>query len=214
MGNNTPNTTTENTNNNTTTTTTNTTTRPNNTYFTRPNNDILYDENNIAMRYKHGALTVKDISLWPADKIDETESDYLRTALIHASVKGDYPIVEALLARGANVNYTDKRGWDALMEAVGYCHFQVVKLLVHHGANLNAKDNAGRTVAYWCAWGGKEEIITFIANKGADLETPSLNGVTPADEARRRNHPENVAKLIENLIEMNRVPVKSANFIA
>ncbi len=73
--------------------------------------------------------------------------------LISAATRGDAVAVEALLAKGADVNAKDNNGWSALMMASTGGNIpafragclDAVRALLAKGADVNAKDNGGAT---------------------------------------------------------------------
>lgn len=77
-------------------------------------------------------------------------------------------LVAALLACGADVNYSDASGYTPLIKAVELENFENTKLLVEHGANLDhiAKDDVGSA---WQKSGeiGNTAIIKYISDHHA-----------------------------------------------
>src|SRR6185369_2425943 len=63
------------------------------------------------------------------------------TPLMVAARGGKTPVVEQLIAKGANVNARGARGQTALMWAVSQKHPDVVKVLLAHGADIQAKSD-------------------------------------------------------------------------
>ncbi len=69
----------------------------------------------------------------------------LETPLSHASRRGDYDVVKALLDAGADVNAKDAEGCTPLHWAAREGHEAVVKALITAGADANAKNANGDT---------------------------------------------------------------------
>ena len=63
--------------------------------------------------------------------------------MILASTKGHLEVVQALLAKGADVNAKESTGYNALIEASRYGHVKLVQALLAKGADVNAKTNRG-----------------------------------------------------------------------
>ena len=62
-------------------------------------------------------------------------------------VRDHHPVmIETLLARGLDVNATDRRGWTLVMEAAYAGSWWVMAVLVAKGADLSRLDNRGRSV--------------------------------------------------------------------
>src|ERR1039457_4620982 len=68
------------------------------------------------------------------------------TALMVASEEGHLAVVQALIARGADVNATTREGWTALLAASQGGDLKIVQALIMHGADVNAM-----TTNHWTA---------------------------------------------------------------
>ncbi|MGB6373780.1 MAG: ankyrin repeat domain-containing protein, partial [Methylocella sp.] len=82
------------------------------------------------------ALTVG----WATAAIAEPAED-----LINAALRGDAAAVQALLAKGADVNAKMPFGWTALITASKFARLDVVQALLAKGADVNAKRIDGET---------------------------------------------------------------------
>jgi len=85
-----------------------------------------------------------------------------------AARKGDAKAIEALLARGVNVNAPFRYNATALSYACDRGHTDVVKVLLAHGADVNVKDSFyGATPISWAVSKGHTEIVKMLLQKGA-----------------------------------------------
>lgn len=88
--------------------------------------------------------------------------------LIEAARTGDAAAVEALLAKGADVNAKDDRtGGTALMFAALEGHTDVVRLLVAAGADVNAEYEEGTTPSMLAARMGHPAVVQLLEEAGA-----------------------------------------------
>ena len=87
-------------------------------------------------------------------------------ALITASKNGNIVKVNALLAKGADVNAKDKNGDTALIMASLYGHSEVVNALLANGADVNAKAN-GWTALRIASHQGHSDIVKLLKAAGA-----------------------------------------------
>ncbi|KAF7401149.1 poly ADP-ribose polymerase tankyrase [Vespula maculifrons] len=94
------------------------------------------------------------------------------------------PVVEYLLAHGADVHAKDKGGLVPLHNACSYGHYEVIELLVKHGASVNVADLWKFTPLHEAAAKGKCEIVRLLLRHGADATKKNRDGATPLDLVR------------------------------
>jgi hypothetical protein len=82
--------------------------------------------------------------------------------LVEASAEGHTPIVEALLAGGADIDETDQDRWTALMTAAGGGRAEVVRLLLNRGADINAQGIAGRTALSLATENDHPDVVRML----------------------------------------------------
>ena len=105
--------------------------------------------------------------------------------LFEAVEKGDKAAVEALLAKGADVNA--KNGGKRTPLYTGACEGKrdIVELLLAKGADVNAKDNNGKTPLHEAARCGRKDVIELLLDKGADINAKDNYGDTPLNTATK-----------------------------
>jgi ankyrin repeat protein len=121
------------------------------------------------------------------------------TPLLRAAKAADLPAMKLLLAHGADPTLGPTRsGINPLMAAAGLGTNEAdttgrsktqqdaitaIQLLIDQGLDINAKANDGRTALHGAALQGYDEVIKFLATKGADLNARDRKGFTPLDTA-------------------------------
>jgi len=88
--------------------------------------------------------------------------------LIEAVKKGYAPIVQAFLAKGAEVNAADDTGGTALIWAVARGRVETVRLLLDSGAAVNARDADGMTALALARRKNAQEIADILLAAGAE----------------------------------------------
>lgn len=83
--------------------------------------------------------------------------------LIEGIKKGHVAIVEAFLAKGADVNARDKAGGPALHWAVGGGKLGIVSLLIERGADLSALDQHDQSALELARKRGRNAIIEALS---------------------------------------------------
>jgi uncharacterized protein len=121
------------------------------------------------------------------------------TAFLRAAKAGDLPAMKLLLEHGADATLAPTRnGISPLMAAAGLGTseedttgrqktqsqaIEAIQLLLDRGTDINAKANDGQTAVHGAAMQGYDDVIRFLASKGAALDTPDKDGFTPLDVA-------------------------------
>jgi hypothetical protein len=60
---------------------------------------------------------------------------------------------------------------------------EAIQLLLDHGLDVNAQASDGQTALHGAAMQGYDEVIRFLAAKGAKLDTRDMDGFTALDVA-------------------------------
>ncbi len=121
------------------------------------------------------------------------------TAFLRAAKAGDVPAMNLLLEHGADPTLGPTRsGISPLMAAAGLGTteadttgrqktqgqaIEAIQLLLDLGIDVNAQANDGQTAVHGAAMQGYDDVIRFLAAKGAALDTPDKDGFTPLDVA-------------------------------
>ncbi len=92
----------------------------------------------------------------------------LKEELWAAARKGDATAVEALLAKGADVNAKNAYGATALSFATDKGHLEVVEILLKHKADVNVRDTFYKaTPLLWAVSKGNAAIVKALLKAGA-----------------------------------------------
>jgi ankyrin repeat protein len=121
------------------------------------------------------------------------------TAFLRAAKAGDVPAMKLLLEHGADPTLGPTRsGISPLMAAAGLGTteadttgrqktqaqaIEAIQLLLDLGIDVNAQASDGQTALHGAAMQGYDDVIRFLAAKGAKLDTPDKDGFTPLDVA-------------------------------
>lgn len=84
------------------------------------------------------------------------------TALMAATVKGNYKLVELLLLNEANPNLTDEKGITALMYAVQFKNEPIIKLLLKSNADKTIINKEGKTAFEYAVLTNNDNIINLL----------------------------------------------------
>ena len=119
-------------------------------------------------------------------------------------------IGECLLARGADVNFRDEKGYSALCFAITPPQLlQVTEWLLNKGADANGWCNSKDKIFYVIHTASRRpstKILELLINHGANLESRSKFNYTPLMNASQIGHLEHVKLLVTkgaNLLAVN-----------
>src|SRR5216683_1173585 len=125
------------------------------------------------------------------------------TALMTCSRTNAVEAVEALIARGADVNAKEKcLGQTALMWSASEGHAGVVQILLKHGADVHARSADGYTAFLLAARGADMPTAQALMAGGADVNEKAKDGTTALVVAIIRGH----AKYVEFLLDKDANP--------
>ena len=102
-------------------------------------------------------------------------ADRIGTGLMVAAWRGDIPMMELLVARGADVNFANALGERALMHAAWRGQTAAVKWLLARGARVNGEPMHWSALHY-AVFAGHGEIAELLLQSGADINARSTNG--------------------------------------
>lgn len=113
-----------------------------------------------------------------------------KTPLMAAAYRGDTPMVEFLIGRGANPNWGDDAGMTPLDRAILSDHAETIKLLLARGAKVNHVDKLGMTPLLYAASVnyGDAAVTKLLLAAGADPKAQDPQGRTALELARAYRH--------------------------
>lgn len=161
------------------------------------------------------AITLEDLSQVTAllNAGVDVNADYQGSGssfLMRACQGKSLEIVEALLDRGANINYQGPLGRTALHQAVqdGFQHIEIIEALLARNANPNIPDQDGLTPFHVLAssyYKGIDyaRIIRDFMAQGADVNVKTKEELTPLMEAARSGLPVTVEALLSAGADVN-----------
>ena len=120
-----------------------------------------------------------------------------RTALMVASQEGHAPVVEFLIARGAEVNAVTIYGWSSLLAAAQYGQGEVTRILLKNGAVVETKNIYGETPLIAAARSGHLEVVRALLDRDAEVNARDQHGETALKNARSNMHGAVVELLIK-----------------
>ena len=158
---------------------------------------------NFTIVNKHGiqiaSSTMTEIS---GSTIQEHQKPPGWTALMRAAHFGHTETVKLLIAKGADVNITNRDGHNALSYAADGGHTETVKLLIAKGADVNITNRDGHNALSYAADGGHTETVKILL--GAKAKLTDATKALPSKQykkihqiiinARNKPRPKSVAK--------------------
>lgn len=102
--------------------------------------------------------------------------------LIEACRTGDLVVIQAELARGADINQTDTSNFTPLMHALDARQGAAARLLIERGANVNADPGWREWPIHFAIHSDDPALLEFLIQRGAEVN-PDSYGWTPSREA-------------------------------
>lgn len=88
-------------------------------------------------------------------------------------------VVELLIRRGANPNYSKPDGFSPLHAATLRDSYDIAKLLLDNGADVNAVCQNGTVLHSAVENGISDALVKLLLDKGVDPNTINISGFTP-----------------------------------
>lgn len=139
----------------------------------------------LILALREGAMKVFKVLIDAPDVNLEAKSSNGDNALMIAAYKGNIPAVEALLAKGVEVN---RPGWSALHYAAASGNDAIVRILLDRSAVLDALSPNRTTPVMMAAREGRGMTVNLLMDAGADASLKNENGLNAIDFANRHNH--------------------------
>lgn len=119
-------------------------------------------------------LLAEDAQMEEIAKLLAEHSDHRVNMLFDAAAKGKPHVVRFLLAEGVKLNGDAAKGeddtWMPLHAAAYRGRLECVKILVEEaGLSPNERDDLGGTPLMRACWGGRENIVAYLLEHGADM---------------------------------------------
>ncbi len=111
------------------------------------------------------------LAMWPAAHASDD--------LLNAAYYGDLPKIQILLARGADIDFSDGTGHTALTYAAQQGQEGAVKELLRRGAAVNVLRVDGQAPLHFAAASGELPIVDALVAAHADFDLQSVAGFTP-----------------------------------
>jgi len=109
--------------------------------------------------------------------------------LLMAARAGSVPAMKALIDAGAKPDIKATDGLTLALAAAGSGNLEAVKYALTLDPNINAIAQGGKSIIHMVVANrtatNNEEIITYLADKGAVLNVKDEHGITPADFVNR-----------------------------
>lgn len=127
----------------------------------------------------------------------DPRSERNESPLMLAALRGQEALVQALVARGAEVN---KTGWTPLHYAATGGHVRVIAFLIGAQADIDAGASNGTTPLMMAAMYGNAASVKLLLESGADPEIRNAQQLSALDFAQRAGRTDSAA-LIQQVMQ-------------
>jgi hypothetical protein len=93
-----------------------------------------------------------------------------------------------LLAKGADVDFVGASGFTPLCAAVCFSGIETVGVMLDAGADLRDGQRNGGSALSYAIKQASPEVLRLLVERGADLDAPILDGLTPLSLAAQSGH--------------------------
>jgi len=140
----------------------------------------------------------------------KTEEEKLATAKLLVK---DYTIFEKqIMARGIGENNVEKY-YEKPVKLISAKNVEEVKQLISNGADINARNSKGETALHYFAK-NNNEICTYLAKKGANIEAEDYENQTPIFSAVKAGNIETTQSLINLNANINHIDINGKGLLS
>ena len=151
----------------------------------------LLDEIEGRLDDKELALARQLLSDWqpsrPVDDVQKREDPRVERWFV-AAEKGQFKVVQDMVAEGFPVDQRDRDGWSAIQFAALLGRPKTVAVLIAAGADVNQADPLGMTPLMAAAVSGSRQTVKRLIAAGADPDARDSAGETAAYMAEQAEH--------------------------
>ena len=137
----------------------------------------------------------------------EFKGDNINEILLIAVIKNCSAVVKELIEAGADVNYVDRNGRTALLEAANEARPAVARELITAGADVNYIDKYNNTALLEAVKRGCLSVVKELVKAGADVNYVNSSGNTALTIAVRKHY----LKTTQFLLETPKININHAN---
>ena len=134
------------------------------------------------------------------------------TALITATLSGQYEIVEILIKAGSDINYKNYYGNSAILVIDKNNIPEILQLLIDNGANINDTNNDGWTTLHYFCRDNQEKAVRILLDRKADINIINNEGWTALMLSVNNNNDTITELLLDNKADV--IPVNSEGHTA
>jgi hypothetical protein len=133
---------------------------------------------------------------WLDEGLDPNfEADRIGTGLMIGAWEGNIAMMELFHSRGADINFTNRIGEQALQLAAWNGRLEAVKWLIERGASA-VRGEKQWSALHYAAFAGHRQIADLLLERGADINARTPNGSTALMMAVREGREELVRVLL------------------
>jgi len=125
----------------------------------------------------------------------EYMAEHIGTGLMIGAWRGDIPMMELFVSRGADINRANALGERALMHAAWRGNREAVLWLIARGAQVNSEPMRWSPLHY-AVFAGHGELTKVLLEMGADINARSTNGSSVLMMAVYEGHDDLVKELL------------------
>ena len=123
--------------------------------------------------------------------------------MTYAALRNDVERIDALVAKGFDVDKPEPGGLRPIEYAVVGGHVEATTRLLEHGADIDIRNNEGRTPLFHVARNGRpDSMARLLLANGADPEIADYFGMTPLLIAAARGHTDMIGILMEHGVSL------------